>query len=112
MFKYFLLGVLCLFGSRLGVAQTDYYWAGEKKITLTPVADRFIITAEEASSLAGANISQVKQYEYWPHKPYAVVHTGDRTTREAVVRKLGLTAQTLQVSPGYQLPDGYVMFPT
>lgn len=112
MFKYFLLGALCLFGLRVGVAQSDYYWADETKVSLTAVTDRFIITAEDVTSLTSAATNQVKHYTSWVHKPYAIAHTGEETTAKEVIPLLGLSTDEVQVSPGYRLPDGYVMYPT
>ncbi|MEO0733361.1 MAG: S8 family serine peptidase, partial [Bacteroidota bacterium] len=112
MLKHYLLGALCLCWAFTAVAQTNYYWTDNGKLTLSPVANQFIVTADEASTLTAVRGDQAKTYESWAHKPYAVVRTSSSTTTAEVIRLLGLDTDEVQVSPGFALEDGYVLYPT
>ncbi|MFT7119952.1 MAG: subtilisin family serine protease/chitodextrinase [Neolewinella sp.] len=89
-----------------------YYWADNGQVALTPSAQQFIITADDATTLTSVKPDQVKQYQSWPHKPYAVVDMTSKMTAEQVVIALGFDTDEVQVSPGYAQADGFVMYPT
>ncbi|MEL7161714.1 MAG: S8 family serine peptidase, partial [Bacteroidota bacterium] len=92
--------------------QTNYYWADGGKLTLEPVANQFIVTADAPRTLANVRTDAVKTYQSWAHKPYSVVRTSTSTTADAVTRLLGFDTDEVQVSPGFALSDGYVLYPT
>ncbi|MEO0468264.1 MAG: S8 family serine peptidase, partial [Bacteroidota bacterium] len=113
MLKTFISGALCLLWATLLTAQTtNYYWADNDQVKLTASNTHFIITADAATTLTGINPRNVKKYESWAHKPYAIVETGFATTGSKLIQRLGLDANAVQVSPGYALSDGFVVYPT
>ena len=113
MLKYLLQGALCLFWVSIATAQTDaYYWADGNRIALTASQTHFIVTADEAVTLENLKPAGTSNYTNWPHKPYAVMEMNGPMTRPQVLAQLGRGASAVQVSPGYELADGFVIYPT
>ncbi|MEL6972404.1 MAG: S8 family serine peptidase [Bacteroidota bacterium] len=113
MLRTLLLGAFCLLWASIVIAQTTtYYWADNDRMELTSSSTNFIVTADQASTLTGAKQDNVKAYESWAHKPYAVVQTlGEMTIHELKVA-LGFDTDEVQISPGYALSDGFIIYPT
>ncbi len=113
MFRKLFMGALCFLWASLSIAQTnDYYWADDEKKDLVASKTQFIITSDQSSELSNAKAENIKNYEAWSHKPYAVATTTTATTSRALIEKLGLDPSKVQVSPGYALSDGFVIYPT
>ncbi|MEM9258151.1 MAG: S8 family serine peptidase, partial [Bacteroidota bacterium] len=70
------------------------------------------ITADDATTLTSAQPSDLKRYESWPHKPYAVVESATDLTVDQLIVKLGFDTDEVQISPGYSLSDGFIIYPT
>lgn len=113
MLRTLLLGAFCLLWAGITIAQTnDYYWADNDRMELTPSGTHFIITADAASTLMSAKAENVKSYESWAHKPYAVVEVDSEITIHELTVLLGFDTDEVSISPGYALSDGYIMYPT
>ena len=113
MLKSLLLGAICLLMTLSIYAQTDsYYWADNTRMSLTPSTTHFIITAADATILTGIKPDNVKKYESWPHKPYAVVESASKLTSFELLVELGFDTDEVQISPGYALSDGFIIYPT
>lgn len=95
------------------MAQTNpYYWADNERVTLTPSSTHFIVTADNANTLLRAKPQDLKQYQSWPHKSYAVAESAQGISAQALIAQLGLNASEVQVSPGYAIADGFIIYPT
>ncbi|MEN0003859.1 MAG: S8 family serine peptidase [Bacteroidota bacterium] len=95
------------------VAQSNnYYWADNTQMELTPSTTHFIVTADDASMLTSVTPKNVKQYQSWAHKPYAVVEAAGNATIYDMIVELGFDTDEVQVSPGYAVSDGFVIYPT
>lgn len=95
------------------IAQTnDYYWADNDRMELTPSSNHFIITADASTTLTSIKPDNVKQYDSWAHKQYAVVELENATTIHDLIVQLGFDTDEVQISPGYALADGFIMYPT
>ena len=95
------------------IAQADnYYWADKDRIELTPSSTHFIITANDASLLTQTQPKNVKKYESWEHKSYAVVEVSDDITIPELIVNLGFDTDEVQISPGFALSDGFIIYPT
>lgn len=81
-------------------------------MALTASSTHFIVTADAASTVDGLKPQTVKSYESWAHKPYAVVEANSTLTPDQLVAKLGFDTDEVQVSPGYALSDGFILYPT
>ncbi len=81
-------------------------------MALTPSQTNFIVTADAATTLTGIKPGNVKKYESWAHKPYAVVETVTAMTPDQLVAKLGFDTDEVQISTGFALEDGFVIYPT
>ena len=113
MFKFLLLGATCLLMTWSIYAQTEsYYWADNTRMSLTPSTTHFIVTADDAATLTGIKPDNVKQYESWAHKPYAVVESASSLTSYELLVELGFDTDEVQISPGYALSDGFIIYPT
>ena len=113
MFKFLLLGATCLLMTWSIYAQTEsYYWADNARMSLTPSTTHFIVTADDAATLTGIKPDNVKQYESWAHKPYAVVESASSLTSYELLVELGFDTDEVQISPGYALSDGFIIYPT
>ena len=113
MSRLLLLGALCfLWASIISAQSGDYYWADNERMELTASSTHFIVTADDATILTTARTEKVKQYESWPHKPYAVVEAGSEMTIYQLIVELGFDTDEVQVSPGYALSDGFIIYPT
>ncbi|MEM9527136.1 MAG: hypothetical protein AAGA31_11025, partial [Bacteroidota bacterium] len=81
MLRSLLLGAVCLLWASSAIAQTNkYYWADNSRVALSASKTHFIITADDATTLTSAQPSDLKRYESWPHKPYAVVESNTDLT--------------------------------
>lgn len=113
MLRTLLLGAICfLWASSMTAQSTDYYWADNDRLELTASATHFIVTADAASTLMSAKPDDVKRYESWAHKPYAVVEVEAEVSIHELTVLLGFDTDEVQISPGYALSDGYIMYPT
>ncbi len=112
MLNRILLGAICLLWTGLAMSQSQYYHTDNGTLNLSAVSNHFIITAAESSTLARVNETDVKKYDYWEHKPYSVVETARNMTTDQVIASLGFDTDEVQVSPGYALEDGFVLYPT
>ncbi len=113
MQKTLLLGAICLLWASLATAQTDdYYWADNDRMTLTASSTHFIITADAPTTLTSIKPGNVKRYESWSHKPYAVVESASPTSIHQLIIALGFDTDEVQISPGYALSDGFILYPT
>ncbi|MEL6661217.1 MAG: S8 family serine peptidase, partial [Bacteroidota bacterium] len=94
-------------------AQTnDYYWADNDRMELTPSSSHFIITADDPSTLTSIKPENVKSYESWAHKPYAIVELGNELTVHELTVLLGFDTDEVNISPGYAISDGFMIYPT
>ncbi|MEL6864603.1 MAG: S8 family serine peptidase [Bacteroidota bacterium] len=113
MLRTLLFGALCLLWTNFLIAQNnDYYWADNNRLELTASSTHFIVTADAPITLTSVKPGNIKKYESWAHKPYAVVELESATTSEALIARLGLNAADVKVSPGYALSDGFIIYPT
>ena len=112
MFKVILLEAICLLWAGIAVAQSQHFYADGSPVGLSPVNTSFIVTADSPAPLAIANTKRVKAYQNWPHRPYAIVRSDRAMTTAEVVAALGFDTDEVQISPGYALPDGFVLYPT
>ncbi len=113
MFRTLLLGAICLLWASSVIAQsTDYYWADNDRLELTASTTHFLITADAASTLTSAKPDNVKRYESWAHKPYAVAESESQITPFELTVALGFDTDEVQISPGYALSDGFIIYPT
>ena len=113
MLRFLLLGALCLLWVGIATAQTDnYYWADGDRIALTASQTDFIVLANDAATLTGLQPGGAKSYQTWSHKPYAVLETKGPRDVTKLIADLGVSASTVQVSPGYALVDGFTIYPT
>ncbi|MEO0731917.1 MAG: S8 family serine peptidase [Bacteroidota bacterium] len=115
MLRNILSGVLCLALSFTATAQTKYYWANGDKVQLTAKTNQFIVTADEAATLVNAPAPQnVKRYQRWglDMHPFSILEVSSTMSEAEVVATLGFDTDEVQVSPGYALSDGFVIYPT
>ncbi|MEL6274599.1 MAG: S8 family serine peptidase, partial [Bacteroidota bacterium] len=108
-----LLGAVCLLWATTFMAQSsNYYWADNSRMDLTASNTHFIITADDPSILTNARPTNVKSYESWVHKPYAVAEANSNTAIHELIVDLGFDTDEVQISPGYALSDGFIIYPT
>ena len=81
-------------------------------MTLTPSNTHFIITADASTTLTTAKSDNLKRYESWEHKSYAVAESETGITAFDLIVALGFDTDEVQISPGYALSDGFVVYPT
>ncbi|MEM8906570.1 MAG: S8 family serine peptidase [Bacteroidota bacterium] len=114
MLRTLLLGTFCFLWTSFLMAQTtDYYWADNNRIAIVASNTHFIVTADAASTLTRVKpSSDVKQYESWAHKPYAIVESNGGTSVNQLLTELGLSPDQANISPGYALSDGFIIYPT
>ncbi len=113
MLRTLFFGAICfLWVSILNAQVNDYYWADNERVELTASSTHFIVTADDASTLTSAESEKVKQYENWAHKPYAIVESNNSTTINELMTELGFDLDEVQISSGYALADGFVVYPT
>lgn len=116
MLRTLLLGAACclLWASSVFAQNRAYYWADDSRMDLTPSNTHFIVTADDAATLMSASVKQenVQRYESWAHKPYAVVETATAMTPDQLIVQLGFDTDEVQISTGYALNDGFVIYPT
>lgn len=98
--------------SGVSAQNSNYYWADNDRIPLTASNTHFIVTADAASTLTNAFPKDVKNYESWAHKPYAVVEAESPTSIAELIVNLGFDTDEVQISPGYALADGFIIYPT
>ncbi len=103
--------VLFLYASSVVGQTNNYYWADDNRMELTPSKTHFIVTADASSTLTAVKSKNLR-YESWAHKPYAVVQSATDLTIHELVVELGFDTDEVQVSPGYALSDGFVIYPT
>jgi subtilisin family serine protease len=108
-----LLGAICLlWAATISAQTTDYYWADNDRMAITASSTHFIISADDAAILSSAKLENVKRYESWAHKTYAVVELASALSTHQLIVALGFDTDEVQVSPGYALSDGFVVYPT
>ncbi|MEM1218023.1 MAG: S8 family serine peptidase [Bacteroidota bacterium] len=113
MRRILLLGAACLLSTVMLIAQSsDYYWADNDRLSLTPSNTKFVVTADDANTLTNLKPQNVIDYQSWAHKSYAVVEVASAQTISEVIANLGADPADVRVSPGYSLSDGYVLYPT
>jgi len=114
MLKHLLLGAICLCWATTAFSQTNYFHTDNGKLQLTEVNNQFIITAEETATLTSVNPTGVKRYQTWgpDAHPFAILDVSSAMTTDEVVAQLGFDTDEVQVSHGYALSDGYVLYPT
>lgn len=113
MQKTLLLGAICLLFASTLIAQTNpYYWADNNRMPLTASNTHFIVTADAASTLTSIKPTNVKQYDSWAHKPYAVVESASPASVHQLIVQLGFDTDEVEISPGYALSDGFILYPT
>ena len=113
MFRTLFYGAICLLWSSFVTAQTNtYYWADNNRMELTASSSHFILTADDAAPLVGIKSANLKQYQNWEHKSYAVAESQNETTAQELMAQLDLDPNEVQISPGYALSDGFVIYPT
>ncbi len=113
MFRNLLFGAICfIWGTALTAQTTDYYWVDNDRMELTASSKHFIVTADAATTLTGISPENVKKYESWEHKPYAVVETNNAMSASQLMEELGFDADEVQISTGYALSDGFIIYPT
>ncbi|MEM9547861.1 MAG: S8 family serine peptidase [Bacteroidota bacterium] len=113
MLRTLLLGAVCFLWASISTAQTnDYYWADDKRVELTPSKTHFIVTANAPTTLTAMTPTNLKQFKSWAHKPYAVLESNSETNSQTLANSLGFAPGTAQISPGYTLSDGFVIYPT
>jgi subtilisin family serine protease len=72
----------------------------------------FIITADHSSTLTNIKPQNVVRYDSWAHKPYAVVETANGISIHELIVELGFDTDEVQISPGYAISDGFIIYPT
>ncbi|MEM7574634.1 MAG: S8 family serine peptidase [Bacteroidota bacterium] len=108
-----LLGAIALLWASTLTAQTNnYYWADDKQMDLAASSTHFIITADDPSILTTARSGNLEKYESWEHKAYAVAESDRSITAAQLIIELGFDTDEVQISPGYALDDGFVIYPT
>ena len=113
MKKTLLLGAICLLFATISMAQAnDYYWADNNRIALTASGTHFIVTADDATTLTSVDPKNVKRYESWAHKTYAVVESESELSIPQLIVALGFDTDEVQISRGYALSDGFILYPT
>ena len=113
MLRTLLLGAVCFLWTSIVTSQTaNYYWADNDRIELTPSKTHFIVTADKATTLTSMRPNNLKKFESWAHKAYAVAETRNETDAQNLASNLGIDRSKVQVSPGYELSDGFIIYPT
>lgn len=112
MFNKILLGAVCLLWACTAVAQSQYYHTDNGILKLSPTTHNFIITAEESATLQRVRTDDVKQYQSWPHTTYSVLETSRAMTTAEVAASLGFDTDEVQISTGFALDDGFIIYPT
>jgi subtilisin family serine protease len=113
MLRRILLGAICLLWVTIAHAQSSsYYWADNDRMLLTPSSKHFIITADASTTLTAVQSDKLKRYESWAHKTYAVAESDSELSAFDLIVELGFDTDEVQVSPGYALSDGFVVYPT
>jgi subtilisin family serine protease/chitodextrinase len=112
MFNKILLGVVCLFWTCTAFTQSQYYYTDTGILSLTSTTHNFIITANESSTLQRVRVDDVKKYQSWPHTTYSVLETTKAMTPSEVAASLGFDTDEVQISTGFALEDGFVLYPT
>lgn len=112
MLRSLFLAAACLLGTSLAIAQSQHYIADNNRVDLVPTTHQFVITANDAATLQSVRVDDVKEYESWPYKPYAVLETTRAMTTDEVVSSLGFDTDEVQVSTAFALEDGFVIYPT
>ena len=112
MLRSLFLAAACCLWTTLAIAQGQYYFADNERVDVSPTTHQFIVTANDAATLQRVRIDDVKAYESWPHKPYAVLETTRTMTTAEVVQSLGFDTDEVQVSTAFALEDGFVIYPT
>lgn len=112
MLRFVFLAAVCLLLSTTSFAQTQHYFAKQQRVNLSPTSMQFVVTANDNATLQSANTNDVKRYESWAYKPYAVVETTTAMTTDEVIASLGFDTDEVQVSTGFSLDDGFVIYPT
>jgi subtilisin family serine protease len=107
-----VLFCLLIFGQDLIAQGGSYYWADDSRMALTASNTHFIVTADDASTLTSVKPQNVVKYESWAHKPYAVVEMANSVTIHELIVELGFDTDEVQVSPGYAISDGFIIYPT
>ena len=79
---------------------------------MTPSNTHFIVTANAATTLTSMKPNDVKRYESWDHKPYAIVETKSETSSRNLAAQLGIEDEDVKISRGYALSDGFIVYPT
>jgi subtilisin family serine protease/chitodextrinase len=112
MFNKILLGVVCLFWTCTAFTQSQYYYTDTGILSLTSTTHNFIITANESSTLQRVRVDDVKKYQSWPHTTYSVLETTKAMAPSEVAASLGFDTDEVQISTGFALEDGFVLYPT
>ncbi|MFK8165559.1 MAG: S8 family serine peptidase [Lewinella sp.] len=112
MFNKILLGAVCLLWASIAFSQNQYYHTDNSILSLTATTHNYIITANESSTLQRVKMDDVKQYQSWSHKTYAVLEATRAMTTAEVAASLGFDTDEVQISTGYALEDGFVIYPT
>ncbi|TXF90758.1 S8 family serine peptidase [Neolewinella aurantiaca] len=112
MLRFLLLAAACLLWTSTSFAQSQHYFVDQQKVNLAPTTTQFIVTADESITLQSVKADDIKKYESWPYKPYAVLETTRAMTTDEVVASLGFDTDEVQVSTAFSLDDGFVIYPT
>jgi subtilisin family serine protease len=81
-------------------------------MAITPSSKHFLVTADASTTLTSAKSDNLKRYESWAHKPYAIAESENDLTPFDLIVELGFDTDEVQISPGYALEDGFVVYPT
>lgn len=112
MFNKILLGAICLLWAGTAFSQSQYYHTDNGILNLTTTTHNFIITANESNTLQRVKTDDVKQYQSWPHKTYSILETTRAMSATEVAASLGFDTDEVQISTGFALEDGFVLYPT
>jgi subtilisin family serine protease/chitodextrinase len=112
MLRFLSLAAACLLLSTTTFAQGQYYFVDQQEIDLSPTTMQFVVTANESATLQSVRIGDIKKYESWPYKTYAILETTSAMTADEVIASLGFDTDEVQVSTAFSLDDGFVIYPT
>ncbi len=98
-------------------AQSKYYWGTNGKLTLTENYESWIVHTKTTDGLEElsqkTSIQEVSEVMVSVHNKFVVAKVKQGTMSESdLIATLGLGRNVLDASPGHQLDDGFVIYPT
>jgi len=113
MLRTLLFGAICLLSTTILLSQSNtYYWADDARVEITPSSTHYIVTANSSAQVKYLRSYLLKDYKSWDHKSYAVAETKAETNARDFSDAFGFNPEEVNVSPGYALSDGFIIYPT